>query len=329
MDWGTGCGETREKATKVRQLKPSKGLIATAMNDNIEISDATGGGPNIKNVSETALWVAYYRAIESSRRDALFYDPYARVLAGERGKEIARTIPYGKNSAWSMAVRTCLLDEIILRLIKDDKVDTVLNLGAGLDTRPYRLPLPASFNWIEVDLPGILEYKEKKLAGVQPVCDLKSAKMNLADTQSARSLFREVNERNEKVLILSEGLLAWLSRDDVANLAKSLHEQTGFTWWLMDIMTAALSQWLAQVGWNKATDAGNAKMQFAPEEGPAFFVPFGWDVAEKLSMGQEARRLHREMSLAWLWRLLAPLAPKDKREMYQQLDSYIVLLTRS
>ncbi len=41
----------------------------------------------IRNVSDTALWVAMYRAMESERADALFYDPYARVLAGERGEE--------------------------------------------------------------------------------------------------------------------------------------------------------------------------------------------------------------------------------------------------
>ncbi|KLU62408.1 putative S-adenosyl-L-methionine-dependent methyltransferase [Peptococcaceae bacterium CEB3] len=310
-------------------IKSGKELIATSAKSNISISDTAGDGPNIKNVSETALWVAYYRAIESGRRDALFHDPYARILAGERGEEIARTIPYGKNSAWSMAVRTCLLDEMILRLIKDDEVRTVLNLGAGLDTRPYRLPLPASVNWIEVDLPGILKYKEEKLAGVQPVCELKSVRMNLADATGAKNLFAEVNALSKRVLVLSEGLLAWLSGEDVAALANSLYEQTNFAWWLVDIMSAALSRWLAQEGWSKATDAGDAKMQFAPHEGPAFFAPFGWTAAEIRSMGLEARRLHREMPLAWLWRMLMPLVPKEKREMYAQLDSQVVLLTRN
>ncbi|CAA7602327.1 Methyltransferase Ppm1/Ppm2/Tcmp [Acididesulfobacillus acetoxydans] len=297
--------------------------------DDVGISDPAGEGPNIKNVSETALWVAYYRAVETRRRDALFHDPYAGVLAGERGEEIARTIPYGKNSAWSMTVRTCLLDEMILQLIGEEKVDAVLNLGAGLDTRPYRLPLPASFNWIEVDLPGILAYKEEKLAGVKPVCKLQSVSLNLADAVGAQTLFAEVNARNAGVLVLSEGLLAWLSREDVEALAKSLHEQANFTWWLMDLMTAALSRWLAQAGWSKATEAGDAKMQFAPEEGPDFFAPYGWKVAETRSMGLEARRLHREMPLAWLWRLLMPLASREKREMYRQLDSDVVLLTHS
>jgi O-methyltransferase involved in polyketide biosynthesis len=39
----------------------------------------------IENVSDTARWVAMYRALESDRPDAHFHDPYARLLAGERG----------------------------------------------------------------------------------------------------------------------------------------------------------------------------------------------------------------------------------------------------
>jgi len=284
---------------------------------------------SIKNVSETALWVAHYRAMETKRRDALFRDPYAALLAGERGEEIVRTIPMGKASGWSMTVRTCLIDKGILRLVKEDGVDTVVNLGAGLDTRPYRLPVPASLHWIEVDLPGILAYKEEKLAVVQPACDLRLVRQDLAEAAAAQALFAEIGAGAGKVLVLSEGLLAWLSREDVAVLAANLHKQPNFAWWLMDLMTAALSRWLGQSGWSKALDAGDARMQFAPEEGPAFFAPYGWNVVESRSMGMEARRLHREMPLAWLWRLLMPLAPKEKREIYRQLDSHVVLLTRS
>src|SRR5437773_1190282 len=42
----------------------------------------------IRSVSDTALWVAMYRAYESERADALFSDPYARRLAGPRGEAI-------------------------------------------------------------------------------------------------------------------------------------------------------------------------------------------------------------------------------------------------
>ena len=46
----------------------------------------------IRNVSDTARWVAIYRAMESERPDALFHDPFARRLGGERGEAIAKAM---------------------------------------------------------------------------------------------------------------------------------------------------------------------------------------------------------------------------------------------
>src|SRR5690242_597559 len=106
--------------------------------------------PAVRNVSDTALWVAVYRARESERQDALFYDPYARQLAGERGATIEKQIGM---PGWPIVVRTQVLDELILKAMEEDGFDTVLNLAAGLDTRPYRLALPTTLRWVEVDLP--------------------------------------------------------------------------------------------------------------------------------------------------------------------------------
>src|SRR5713226_7063171 len=50
--------------------------------------------PLIRNISDTARWVAVYRARESERPDALFKDTFARKLAGQRGEEIARRLPF-------------------------------------------------------------------------------------------------------------------------------------------------------------------------------------------------------------------------------------------
>ena len=116
--------------------------------------------PVIRNVSDTARWTAAFRARETERPDALFRDPLARKLAGERGESIARQVTFGTKHTWSWITRTYLVD----RFLEDEiqrGADMVINLAAGLDTRPYRMELPPSLQWIEVDLPGILEYKEE------------------------------------------------------------------------------------------------------------------------------------------------------------------------
>src|SRR4051812_22270841 len=101
------------------------------------------------SVSETAHWIAAYRAMETRRPDAIFRDPFAARLAGPLGDKVPKAIP-----PWPMIARTRVIDDLILDSIGAG-VDRVLNLAAGLDTRPYRLALPKSLRWIEADLPAI------------------------------------------------------------------------------------------------------------------------------------------------------------------------------
>ena len=68
---------------------------------------------DLRNISDTARWVAIYRAIESERPDALFHDPFARRLAGERGERIAETMEFANRNAWSFVARTVVFDRFI------------------------------------------------------------------------------------------------------------------------------------------------------------------------------------------------------------------------
>ncbi len=103
--------------------------------------------PLIRNISDTARWVAYYRAQESARPDAIFRDPFAERLAGDRGRQIAQSMKFQSDNSWSMITRTYLIDRFLAAQLPQG-VDMVVNLAAGLDSRPYRLQLPASLQWI-------------------------------------------------------------------------------------------------------------------------------------------------------------------------------------
>ena len=149
----------------------------------------------IENVSDTAFWVAHYRAVETRRRDALFRDPLAEVLAGERGEKIARTMPMRFMSEWVIAVRTRLIDEYIQMTIGEG-IDTVINLGAGLDTRPYRMELPKTFVWVEADYPKMIEFKQSRLVGETPKCKLERVSIDLADVSARRQFLAGVDRKS-------------------------------------------------------------------------------------------------------------------------------------
>src|SRR6266851_9695835 len=134
----------------------------------------------IHNISDTALWVAVYRARETERPDALFRDPFARRLSGARGEEIAASMPFSDRATWAWVMRTVLFDQFITEQIQQG-VDLVVNLAAGLDARPYRMDLPSSLKWVEVDLPELLTYKEEILAKEKPVCALDRVRLDLSN----------------------------------------------------------------------------------------------------------------------------------------------------
>jgi hypothetical protein len=151
------------------------------------MGEAEGAGTEavVRNVSDTARWAAVFRARETARADALFRDPYAERLAGKMGVDIANTLPEGNSHAWAWVARTYLFDQFIAREIEQG-TDMVVNLAAGLDARPYRMALPASLQWIEVDLPEILTYKEGILASEKPACALERVRTDLSDGSARR-----------------------------------------------------------------------------------------------------------------------------------------------
>ncbi len=259
-------------------------------------------GPLIRNISDTALWVAVYRARESERPDALFRDPFARRLAGSRGEQIATSMPFGERATWAFVMRTYLYDQFITEQLSQG-VDMVVNLAAGLDARPYRMALPASLQWIEVDLPGILDYKEEILAGEKPVCALERVRLDLSDVNGRRELFARLGAKSKKTLVITEGLIIYLTAEEVGNLARDLAAPPSFQRWIVDIASPGLVRML-QKNLGKQVGAGGAALKFGPKEGPAFFVPFGWNVLDVRNPLKTAGRLKRLSFGMWLASLL-------------------------
>ena len=69
--------------------------------------------PLVESISDTAKWVAFFRAEESERPDAVFHDPFARKLAGEKGEQIANAAKFSRNNSWSFVTRTFLFDHYV------------------------------------------------------------------------------------------------------------------------------------------------------------------------------------------------------------------------
>jgi methyltransferase (TIGR00027 family) len=246
---------------------------------------------SIDHVSDTAFLVAQFRAEETRRPDALFHDPLAAKLAGEKGRAIAESHITAGVVSWLVSVRTVIIDRFIKDAIEQG-FDTVLNLGAGLDTRPYRLNMPG-IRWIEADFGPVIEYKEKTLANETALCTVERVVVDLSDAEELRALLNRVDSTSKKVLVLTEGVLPYLSNEQVAALADDVHSIRTINWWIAVYFSGAVHQYRQRAG--VSDQMKQAPFKFKPENWFHFFAEHSWQVRAIKYIPIEGRRLGRRM----------------------------------
>ncbi len=262
-----------------------------------------------------------YRAIESDRPDALFHDPHARRMAGERGAAILRALPFGESLGWALVVRTRLIDEAVERAIANG-ARTVLNLGAGLDTRAFRLNVPSSLRWFDVDLPSIVEHRRRCLGGEAARCEHAHVAADLQSADACSELLARVRTTGEPTLVLSEGLLVYLAPEQVGRLARHLHDEPSMRWWVTDVVTPLLARTVGTL-WQPAL--AGAPFRFTPADSTKVFAALAWRETEFRSIWEESIRLQRTMPLAAWWTSLGRLAMPTLHEATRRMSGVVVL----
>jgi methyltransferase (TIGR00027 family) len=281
----------------------------------------------ISHVADTAFLISHYRALESARPDALFRDPFAAKLSGEKGQVIGRAMNR-EMTAWSVAIRTIIIDDLIREAIATG-TDTVLNLGAGLDARPYRLDLPGGLLWIEADYPDVIAYKKSVLAGETPNCKLEQVSIDLSDDQKRREFLSSLPSRAENLLVLTEGVIPYLDNkqvgalaDDLCNLAKS----TRLAWILEYLPKNVYIHRRTATG---AKQMRNAPFKFRVRDWFGFFASHGWHQREIRYLGIEGIKLGRRAPLPWKTRITIRIVRlfrrKRNRGRLERLLGYAIL----
>ena len=274
----------------------------------------------IRDVSDTALWVATYRAQESQRPDALFHDPLAARLAGDRGKQIADAMPYPKIMNWILVIRTVAIDRLVLKAVEGG-ADAVINLGTGLDTRPYRMKLPQSLRWIEVDFPHIIEYKNEKLASEKPVCHLERIALDLSNRLERRALFQRMGAESKKAVVITEGVIPYITSEDAAALSEDLFSIPAFLYWIQDYRQGGLRQWTPR---RMKTIFKDAPFKFDVLDWLGFFQKQGWKIDENILAWNESQRVRRPFPFLFPWTLIGLLLPPKTRKRMREASGYVM-----
>jgi methyltransferase (TIGR00027 family) len=157
----------------------------------------------------TARWTAAVRAGERGRPDALVDDPWAERLAGDAGMAwLAERTP---ESVVPIVIRTRYFDDWLRSVAIEGPLRQVVLLGAGLDTRAWRLPWKPGTTMFEVDRAATLAAKAGELAlgGADASCDRRPAGGDLAGDWDMR-LAAAGFDASLPTAWLAEGILFYL-----------------------------------------------------------------------------------------------------------------------
>lgn len=161
-------------------------------------------------ISQTLFIPLAVRARERTANKPVVVDNLAVKIMNERPHD-GIVADGGPLSAHGILARTYVLDGQVRAFLEKNPTAVVINLGAGLDTRFFRID-NGSVRWYDLDLPEVISLRRRLLP--------KNKRLSLI----ARSVLDEgwIKEtavsKDDAVLIIAEGLLMYFSEQDVRTL---------------------------------------------------------------------------------------------------------------
>eukprot|EP00349_Pseudokeronopsis_sp_Brazil_P011737 CAMPEP_0202978892 /NCGR_PEP_ID=MMETSP1396-20130829/85191_1 /ASSEMBLY_ACC=CAM_ASM_000872 /TAXON_ID= /ORGANISM="Pseudokeronopsis sp., Strain Brazil" /LENGTH=283 /DNA_ID=CAMNT_0049718065 /DNA_START=9 /DNA_END=860 /DNA_ORIENTATION=+ len=235
-------------------------------------------------VSSTALLIAYARSLESDRDkdDRLFVDPFALSLAGDLGKssialagESEEDWSSKKKSAFlqAIATRTKVIDDFVLECINNKGIQQVIVLGAGLDTRPWRLQptTRSTVKYFEIDFPETFDYKLSILRDLAAVPRTPFEYHNVVADLSLASVWpiqlAEAGlDPTRRSLWVMEGFCNYLTEEELTKLMNTVKEVTPYG-------SCLISTFLTP----RSTHVSLKLHRFFPDDPLTFMSQFGWN----------------------------------------------------
>jgi methyltransferase (TIGR00027 family) len=194
--------------------------------------------------AQTGFGVSFVRSVGMlyPKEKRLFEDPYSEkllipffkiLLALMRSpKRFDRMIQsrekkYPGEFGWLLC-RTRYIDDVLKNSITEKQIETVVNLGVGMDCRAYYIPGIESVRYFEVDHPLVLKKKRvklKKILGHLPnhvnfiPIDFEKQSLDIELKRAGHNL-------NSKTLFIWEGVTQYISKEANHNTLKYVEQAT-------------------------------------------------------------------------------------------------------
>ena len=238
----------------------------------------------LSSVGLTSLYVAAARAYETEHPQRLFVDPYARILAGEKGFNLFSELR-GFSPGVSIdsphpgiSIRTRFFDEALFMAVHKLSIQQVVLVAVGMDARAFRLPWLNNIKLFEIDRQEVFEYKEPILLNLNATA-LCVRQIVITDLEQnwVNALVRSGFDLHKPAAFLFEGLMFYLEPATVTVVLEALRSTTCPGSWLgMDLVgTELLTSPYAKPFLSKLKQM-ECPWRFGVSNPEQFLLQYGW-----------------------------------------------------
>jgi methyltransferase (TIGR00027 family) len=166
-------------------------------------------------VSKTAYYCCGVRMLDAERRRPLCGDNYAKRFMDDSARAFFAPFSANKRAIRGNAARHRIIDDFLRSAVGERPELTVLTIGAGFDTRPYRLH---AGTWIELDEAPVIALKNQKL----PLSECKNKLTRVAIDFAREPLRDKLAPHQGPTVVVLEGVLMYLSEEVIVTMLQTL-----------------------------------------------------------------------------------------------------------
>jgi methyltransferase (TIGR00027 family) len=211
---------------------------------------------------------------DAKRRRSICKDDYAERFMDERGKNIFNAFKSEKMPNISNIIRHRIIDDYLKDELKKKKDLSIITIGSGFDTRPYRLD---GGTWIEIDEPQIIGHKNDRLPLEGCPNTLKRISIDFAN-ETLESKLEMISRANQTVFVI-EGVFMYLEVETIKNMLSAIQTISSNHILLCDLMTKRFFEKYAKKVYLKLVKASD-KITARPDHLDAIFIQHGYEVVE-------------------------------------------------
>ena len=266
-------------------------------------------------VSNTAYYCCGIRMLDAEHPRSLCHDHFAKRFMDEHGMKIFAPFRTETMPNISNTVRCHIVDEAIRSELTAHPDSLIITVGAGFDSRPYRI---TGGNWVDIDEPQIITVKNEKLPIAECANKLTRIAINFANETLTEKLadYRQ----HPHVIIVIEGVFMYLENKAIEACIKQLQTLFPKHILLCDLMTKKMFDQFAQSVHDKLVDAG-ARFTARPDDPAATFIQHGYTEFSRTPMFKQA------IELGVLWdraKIPAPIAKLLYKTILKNISGYAI-----